>query len=95
MKTPTIINKEYTEDGASYCIQWPCGMKLWFDVWQDDNGDTNGDWNKYIFFTDNEQDMREKAFQDANNAEVGAYNFSEAYDIASAQYEDDLQALTK
>lgn len=86
MKTPKIIDKEITEDGVSYRIQWPCGMTLWFDVWRDEDGEITGDWNKYIFFTDNEDDMKEKAFQDAHNDEAGAYNYADALSIASDAY---------
>lgn len=89
MKTPKIIDKQYTDDGASYRIQWPCGMTLWFDLWRDGYGDFTGDWNKYIFFTDNEDDLRERDFQDANNEEAGAYNFADALSLSIEQYEND------
>jgi hypothetical protein len=88
MNTAKIIAKEYNDNGASYRIQWPCGMKLWFDVYTDEYGDVNGDWNKYIFHTDDEQDMKEKAFQEAHNDEVGAYNFADALALAAADYQD-------
>lgn len=87
-----IINKEVTENGASYQIDFGGGMVLWFDVWTDERGDITGDWNQYIFATDDAQDMRVKAFQDANNDEAGAYNFSTALEIAANAYENDLKA---
>jgi len=86
MKTPKIIASEYTKDGASYRIKWPCGMTLWFDLWRDEDGQLTGDWNKYIFHTNDEEDMKEKAFQEANNDDAGAYNYSDALDIATMQY---------
>lgn len=86
-----IIDRKVLLDGASYHLQWPCGMVLWFDVWPDENGDVNGDWNKYIFFTTDEQDMKEKAFQEAQDDEVGAYNFAEALAICAADYLDNVK----
>ena len=90
MKQPKIIMREESdnaiETGASYRIEWPCGMRLWFDVWYD-NGEITGDWNKYIFFTTDEQDMKEEAFQYANDDQTGAYNFMDALTLASDAYE--------
>lgn len=83
---PKILKIEYSADSkdqASVQIQFTPTIKLWFDVWLDDDGEFTGDWNKYIFTLDNEQDMKEKAFQDASNDEIGAYNFSNALEIAS------------
>lgn len=74
-----------TPDGyTSYQIDFGDNMILWFDSHhEDEDGGSyvTGDWNKYIFFTDNEQDMKEKAFQDANDDEVGAYNHATAIEI--------------
>ena len=80
-----VIKSEKTVDGASYLIAWPCGMRLWFDIWEQD-GELTGDWNKYIFFNSDEQDMLEQAFQDANNDEAGAYNFATALSLAIDEY---------
>ena len=62
MKQPKIIKREEPKNaidtGASYLIEWPCGISLWFNVWHD-NGETTGDWNKYIFHTNDDDDMKE------------------------------------
>lgn len=81
-----IINVEKNANGNSYQIDFGNGMVLWFDTWRDDDGDLNGDWNKYIFHTNNEQDMKEKAFQDTHNDDAGAYNFSTAMETCE-EYE--------
>jgi hypothetical protein len=64
-------------DNSSYLVEFDNGMKLWFDVWYE-AGELTGDWNKYIFSTNDEEDMKIKAFQDAHNDEAGAYNYMDA-----------------
>ena len=81
-----ILQVEYTDEGASYQIQFNDEMILWFDTWRDEDGEITGDWNKYIFHTNNEQDMKDKAFQEANNDKAGAYNYAAALE-ACEQYE--------
>lgn len=73
-----IIEIEKSENGDSYQIDFENGMVLWFDTYTDSNGEIAGEWNKYIFFHGNEQDMKEQAFQDASNDEAGAYNYATA-----------------
>jgi len=77
MNTPKIIGSDKNANGNSYQIDFGNGMILWFDTWNDGDGLT-GDWNKYIFHIDNARDMEEKAFQEANSDEAGAYNFAAA-----------------
>jgi hypothetical protein len=72
-----IIQTEKTDNGTSYRIDFGDGMVLWFDTWETEDGLT-GDWNQYIFHTNNERDMEVKAFQEASNDEVGAYNYMAA-----------------
>lgn len=86
-KEARIIAKEVTKDGASYRIEWPCGMKLWFDITGNSVDGYTGDWNKYIFSTTSDQDMEEKAFQEAHNDDAGAYNFATAIELAIEAYE--------
>lgn len=74
-----VIDTEKTANGTSYRIDFGDGMVLWFDAEDTPDGLT-GDWNKYIFFTDNEEDMRIKAFQEASSDEAGAYNYMDALD---------------
>lgn len=83
MQHPKIVKTEKHDDGISVQIDFGDGMLLWFDAWRDENGDITGDWNKYIFHTNDDQDMREKAFQEANDNESGAYNFATALELAS------------
>lgn len=85
-----IIDEEVTANGASYRIDFGGGMVLWFDVWTDDSGEVTGDWNKFIFHTDNERDIQEKAFMDASSDEAGAYNFATALELAAEAYESKL-----
>jgi len=74
-----IVKVEKSANGNSYRIDFGNGMLLWFDTWMDEDGLT-GDWNKYIFHTTDEQDMKEQAFQDACD-ESGAYNFQTAIEL--------------
>lgn len=95
MKIPKIIATDKTSVGTSYHIDFGNNMLLWFDVWEDEGGEITGDWNKYIFFADDEQDMKEKDFQEANNDEVGAYNFADALSLCREQYEIDKENAAK
>lgn len=81
-----ILKTEKDANGYSVQLDFGGGMVLWFDVWKDDSGEITGDWNKYIFFTDNEQDMIEKAFQEAHNDDAGAYNYADALEVASTVF---------
>lgn len=83
-----IIQEEKSAEGRSYRIDFGGGMVLWFDVWVNASGEIIGDWNKYIFHTDDARDMEIKAFQEAHNDEAGAYNFAEAFEVASDAFED-------
>lgn len=82
----SVLKTEKTEDGASYLIDFGNGVKLWFDVWEDEGGEVTGDWNQYIFNTYNKEDMDIKAFQEAHSDGAGAYNFATALDLASEAY---------
>lgn len=78
-----IIKVEKDSDtAASVQIDFGNNMILWFDVWQDSDGEITGDWNKYIFTIGNEEDEKIKAFQDAHNDDAGAYNFATALELA-------------
>jgi hypothetical protein len=80
------MTKIIKTDGNSYLIDFGNNMQLWFDTWLDENNEFTGDWNKYIFYTNDHQDMQEKAFQDANNDECGAYNFATALELCESEY---------
>lgn len=75
------------KDNASVRIAFNDQMTLWFDVWRDKDYGVTGDWNQYIFRTDNEDDMAIKAFQDAHNEEVGAYNYAAAIELAETVFD--------
>lgn len=80
---PKIIKVEpMNPDGyISALIDFGGGMKLWFDAHKDEDGEVTGDWNQYIFGTNNEHDQKVKAFQEAHNDEVGAYNYATAIEL--------------
>lgn len=97
IKYPKIIAVETIkhasgEQSNSYRVQFNKNMILWFDTERDENGELTGDWNKYIFFDTDEQDQKDKAFQDANSDEAGAYNYMTAIELCE-QYE--LNLLSK
>jgi hypothetical protein len=86
MQKPKIIKVEKSDNGNSYQIKFNNEITLWFDTWRDSDGELMGDWNKYIFYDTNEQDVKEKAFMYANNDESGAYNYMTAWELCE-EYE--------
>lgn len=46
-------------------------FEAWMDVWISDRGDVNVDWNKYIFYLYNEDDVFQRDVQD----------YAEAFDM--------------
>lgn len=92
MTTPKIIKVEKSKDGNSYQIDFGDKMVLWFDTYKDSNGELIGEWNKYIFKTSDKQDMKEKAFQDANDDNIGAYNYMTALELCE-EYQNNLDRL--
>lgn len=89
-KYPHIVKHEpINENGfVSLLIAFSENMVLWFDAHKNEDGEITGDWNQYIFFTDNEDDMAIKAFQEANNDEVGAYNYMTALELAETLFDN-------
>ena len=81
-----IIKVEPTTPDGYISIQIDFGnnMILWFDAHKDEDGEITGDWNKYIFNTKNPDDIAIKAFQEASNDEVGAYNYATALELAES-----------
>lgn len=71
-----IIQTEQAENGNSYRIDFGAGMVLWFDTWEE-NGEIMGDWNQYIYFLDDADDVKKKAFQE------DPANFQTAMDLVS------------
>ena len=37
-------------------------FELWVDVWEDSSGELVADWNKFVFFLRNSQDVKEREF---------------------------------
>lgn len=68
------------DDTGSVLIQ-AGKLKVWVDVVEDSSGELVADWNKYIFYTNNEEDMEIKRFQEDCN------NFIEATEEAISYYE--------
>ncbi len=68
------------DDTGSVLIQ-EGKLKVWVDVVEDSSGELVADWNKYIFYTDNEEDMEIKSFQEDCD------NFDEATSLAISYYE--------
>lgn len=46
----------------SVLIDTEQGFNVWVDVWKQD-GEWVADWNKYIFLTDNNEDLKIREFQ--------------------------------
>lgn len=63
------------DDSNSVFLQTNKGINVWVDVWLED-GEITADWNKYIFYLDNEEDVKIKKFQEDIS------NFEEATSIA-------------
>lgn len=67
------------DDSGSVLVKAKNGIEVWVDVWLED-GELTADWNKYIFYLDNPQDVKIKEFQD------NCDNFIEATEIAIDYY---------
>lgn len=52
----------------SVLIDTEKGFNVWVDVWKQD-GEWVADWNKYIFFVDNDEDLKIRDFQQ----QIGSY----------------------
>lgn len=63
------------DDSGSVLVKAKNGIKVWIDVYEQD-GELTADWNKYIFYLDNPQDVKIKEFQE------NCSNFMEATEIA-------------
>lgn len=56
--------KVIKEDSGSFLIHSDeLGRSLWMDVWTSKDGEIQCDWNKYIFFKNNSNDMEEMRIQ--------------------------------
>lgn len=62
-------------------------IEVWVDVSVEDK-DLSIDWNKYIFFTYLEEDVRLKHYQEAHNDEAGAYNADACFSLATSYLEE-------
>ena len=74
------------DDTGSVLVQSE-DIKVWVDVWQDDQGEINADWNKYIFHLDCEEDVKISKFQECCS------NFDEATSVAISYYEEKMQLI--
>jgi len=67
--------KAIREVAGSVLIDTKKGFNVWVDVWYEDD-ELFADWNKYIFYLDDEDDVKQKEFQEDSN------NFMEATEEA-------------
>ena len=67
--------KAIREVEGSVLIDTKKGFNVWVDVWHEDD-ELFSDWNKYIFYLDDEDDVKQKEFQEDSN------NFMEATEEA-------------
>ena len=67
------------DSSGSVLVKAKNGIEVWVDVWQE-NDELMADWNKYIFYLDNPQDVKIKEFQE------NCDNFDEATSIAIEYY---------
>lgn len=70
--------KKVTEDAVLIEDQ---GMNIWVDVWIQD-GYLTADWNQYIFFLKNPDDVKKQEYQ--NNAD----NFMKCTELAEQAYRE-------
>lgn len=67
------------DDNGSVLVKAKNGIEVWVDVLEQD-GELTADWNKYIFYLDNPQDVKIRKFQE------NCDNFIEATEIAIDYY---------
>jgi len=70
--------KKVTEDAVLIEDQ---GMNIWIDVWMQ-NGELTLDWNQYIFFLKNSDDVKKQEYQ--NNTD----NFIRCTELAKQAYRE-------
>ena len=51
-------------------------LSVWFDLWIDNDNELTGDWNKYIFYLNDKNDLEIQDYQ--SNAE----NFTTCFELA-------------
>lgn len=70
-----IVKFERSEDWISVLVEDTTEkIQTWMDVWIEDD-DLMTDWNKYIFFTEDKNDMKEKEYQETDG------NFENVNDV--------------
>ena len=67
------------DDSGSVLVKAKNGIEVWVDVYEQD-GELTADWNKYIFYLDDPQDVKIREFQE------NCDNFIEATEIAIDHY---------
>ena len=67
------------DDSGSVLVKAKNGIEVWVDVLVE-NGEYMAEWNKYIFYLDNPQDVKIREFQE------NCDNFIEATEIAIDYY---------
>jgi hypothetical protein len=84
-----VIKVEFEDGKVSSClIKTDCNLEIWFDVWEDrtyeetafEEVEITGDWNKYIFNLQNNDDLEIRKFQQDSN------NFMECLELATESY---------
>lgn len=80
----TVIKIDVCKDGMSVLLQdKKSELKFWFDLWKE-NGELVGDWNEFIFDTNNSIDCVRKYIQENN------FVFEEALQVSINAYENEL-----
>lgn len=67
------------DDSGSVLVKAKNGIEVWVDILEQD-GEYIAEWNKYIFYLDNPQDVKIREFQE------NCDNFIEATEIAIDYY---------
>ncbi len=74
------------DNSGSVLVKAKNGIEVWVDVYEQ-NGELTADWNKYIFYLLDPQDVKIKEFQE------NCDNFMEATEIAIDYYKDNFKTL--
>lgn len=79
-------DKKYNHKYFSVLIQ-DKKIKVWVDVSVEDK-DLSIDWNKYIFYLTDEEDVKIKQYQEAYTDEAGCYNADACFSLATSYLEE-------
>ena len=73
-----VIKHSQDKSGISFCIN-KGKLNVWFDLWLDKDKEIQGDWNKYIFYSNDKEDLKIQRFQNKSENFEKCFSLAEQY----------------